>query len=214
MGLKIFKMQLNDYLNQLENLQNVHPVLIEMERYGKSLNFPILNRLSARLVSIISLMNKAEYVFEIGSGFGYSAMWISIYNDYLKEIHLTDYMFQNLEMATEFFRIAGLENKLRTHLGDGISILESMNMEFDLILNDAEKTQYLRVLEVVKKKLKVGGIFISDNALWHQKVLKEDENDKETLTIREFNRKIFSDKSFISSLVPIGDGIIVSIKVM
>ncbi|MCS7245257.1 MAG: class I SAM-dependent methyltransferase [candidate division WOR-3 bacterium] len=207
-------MQLNDYLNQLENLQNVHPVLIEMERYGKSLNFPILNRLSARLVSIISLMNKAEYVFEIGSGFGYSAMWISIYNDYLKEIHLTDYMFQNLEMATEFFRIAGLENKLRTHLGDGISILESMNMEFDLILNDAEKTQYLRVLEVVKKKLKVGGIFISDNALWHQKVLKEDENDKETLTIREFNRKIFSDKSFISSLVPIGDGIIVSIKVM
>ncbi|MEO0219576.1 MAG: O-methyltransferase, partial [candidate division WOR-3 bacterium] len=84
----------------------------------------------------------------------------------------------------------------------------------DLIFNDAEKKLYPKILEVAKKKLKIGGVFISDNTLWHNKVLDENENDEETLAIREFNEKIFSDRDFISSFIPIGDGLIISIKVL
>lgn len=207
-------MLIQDYLFKLDNLQPIHPIILEMENIGKRLNFPILNRLSARLLSLTSISNKAKYVFEIGSGFGYSAMWIAIYNEYLEKIYLTDYKSQNLEMAKEFFRVVGIENKLETYVGDGLKILEEIDIKFDLIFNDAEKKLYPKILEVAKKKLKIGGVFISDNTLWHNKVLDENENDEETLAIREFNEKIFSDRDFISSFIPIGDGLIISIKVL
>jgi predicted O-methyltransferase YrrM len=67
---------------------------------------------------------------------------------------------------------------------------------------------------MVKKKLKVGGVFISDNTLWHNKVLDKNDNSEETKAIREFNRLIFSDNDFISSFLPIGDGLIISIKTL
>ncbi len=206
-------MKLMEYLLELESLQDIHPLLLEMENYGKKLQFPILNRLSARLLSLISISNKAKHVFEIGSGFGYSAMWIAIYNNYLEKIHLTDFKIQNLEMAREFFRIAGFENKIEVHIGDGLKILEEFDGQFDLIFNDANKIHYPKILEIAKKKLKVGGILISDNTLWHEKVLSE-EIDEETLAIKEFNKRAFSDKDFISSFIPIGDGLIISVKVL
>ncbi len=206
-------MKLVKYLLELENLQSLHPIILEMENYSKKLQFPILNRLSARLLSLISISSKAKHVFEIGSGFGYSAMWIAIYNNYLEKIHLTDFKSQNLEMAREFFRIAGFENKIETHLGDGLKILEEFDIQFDLVFNDAQKVQYPRVLEIAKSKLKIGGILISDNTLWHEKVLSED-SDEETLAIKEFNRRTFSDRDFISSFIPIGDGLIISVRVL
>ncbi len=207
-------MHLQDYLFKLDSFQTTHPVILEMEKMGKRLNFPILNRISARFLTLISIIKKSKYVFEIGSGFGYSAIWIGIYNKYLEKIFLTDYNSHNLEMAREYFRIAGIENKLETIIGDGLRILEEIDMEFDLIFNDAEKRLYPKILETVKRKLKNGGVFISDNTLWHNKVLDENDNDEETLSIREFNEKLFSDKDFISSFIPIGDGLIVSVKVL
>jgi len=213
-NFKIFKMNLLDYLLELENKQPIHPIIIEMENYGKKMNFPILNRLSARFLSLISIASKSRYIFEIGSGFGYSAMWIALYNQYLEKIYLTDYKSQNLELAREFFRVVGLENKLEIYIGDGLNLLSEIKMEFDLIFNDADKKQYPKIISMVKKKLKVGGVFISDNTLWHNKVLDKNDNSEETRAIREFNKLIFSDKDFISSFIPIGDGLIISIKTL
>ena len=207
-------MNLLDYLVELESKQLVHPIILEMENYGKKMNFPILNRLSARFLSLISIANKSKYIFEIGSGFGYSAMWIAIYNQYLEKIYLTDYKSQNLELAREFFRVVGLENKIETYIGDGLSLLNEIKMEFDLVFNDADKKQYPKIISIVKKKLKVGGIFISDNTLWHNSVLDENDNSEETIAIREFNKLIFSDRDFISSFIPIGDGLVISIKTL
>jgi predicted O-methyltransferase YrrM len=207
-------MNLLDYLFELESLQQIHPIIIEMENYGKKMNFPILNRLSARFLSLISIANKSKYVFEIGSGFGYSAMWIALYNQYLEKIYLTDYRSQNLELARQFFGVVGLEDKIEIYVGDGLNLLSEIKMEFDLIFNDADKKQYPKIISMVKKKLKVGGVFISDNTLWHNKVLDKNDNSEETKAIREFNRLIFSDNDFISSFLPIGDGLIISIKTL
>jgi len=207
-------MNLLDYLLELESNQPIHPIIIEMENYGKKMNFPILNRLSARFLSLISVLSKSRYIFEIGSGFGYSAMWIALYNHYLEKIYLTDYKSQNLELAREFFRVVGLESKLETYIGDGLDLLSEIKMEFDLIFNDADKKQYPKIVGLAKRKLKVGGVFISDNTLWHNKVLDKNDNSEETRAIREFNKLIFSDNDFISSFIPTGDGLIISIKTL
>ncbi len=206
-------MDVIDYLSNLESLQEKHPVLREMEKIGRDRGFPILHPLSARLLSVIAASSKSRYILEIGSGFGYSALWMALYNPFLEKIILTDLSRENLELARRFFERAGVLHKAEFVVEDGVEVLNQLDFAPDLIFNDAHKIQYPSILELAREKLDVGGILVSDNAFWLGRVLDESNRDPSVEAIREFTRLSFSYKDLLTSLIPVGDGLIVSVKI-
>ena len=205
-------MNVLEYLLHLESLQEKHPLLEEMEEFASRIGFPILNPLSARLLSLLSSASRSKVVLEIGSGFGYSALWIALYNPFLERIILTDMDEGNMDRARKYFERAGLLDRAEFIVGDGVEVLESLE-EVDFIFNDAHKVQYPTIFQLARDRLPIGGLLISDNALWHGRVLDKSYSDEMTEAIRKFNALSYSDESFVSSLVPLGDGLMISVRI-
>ncbi len=206
-------MDVIDYLSSMESLQEKHPILAEMERIGRQRGFPILHPLSARLLSVIAASSRSRYILEIGSGFGYSAMWMALYNPFVEKIILTDLSEENIALARQFFEKAGVLDRVEFIVEDGVEVLNQMDFPPDLIFNDAHKIQYPTILEIARRKLEVGGVLVSDNAFWLGRVLDESSRDPSVEAIREFTRLSFSYKDLLTSLIPVGDGLIVSVKI-
>lgn len=114
-------------------------------------------------------------------------------------------------MADGFFEEAGLADKMEFHVGDALEIFEKFEGPFDIVLNDIDKQGYTESIEPVKKRLKKGGLFITDNILWSGRIL-DTERDQTTEAIMEFTRKLYADTDFLTSIVPVRDGITVAVK--
>ena len=96
---------------------------------------------------------------------------------------------------------------------DASIMLDKINKKFDIIFLDADKKNYVKYLNIITNILNKNGIFIADNVLWYGKVLgKISEKDKETKAIHEFNKKLKNSKQFQTIILPLRDGISISIK--
>ncbi|MBI4395099.1 MAG: O-methyltransferase [Candidatus Omnitrophica bacterium] len=197
-------------------IQNLYPVedptLSEMGELGEKTNFPIVGPLVGRLLYQLTKLTRAKNVFEMGSGFGYSALWFALALPEDGVIHLTDQSTKNSELAKRFFLQANLAHKARFHVGDSLEILSKMRENFDIIFIDIEKELYPKALDLAKSKVNVGGLLIADNLLWFGQVL-EKHGDASTEAIKEFNQKLFNDCNFISTLHPVRDGVGVAYKI-
>ena len=198
-----------------EYLQNLHPkceaILTEMENFGYSINFPIIGPLVGTVLYQYAKMIGAKRILELGSGFGYSAFWFSKGIPDNGKIFCSDFSVTNKEKAENYFKRAGINHKIEFHVGDAFEIMEKLDGDFDIILNDIQKTKYPEVLEPALKKLRKGGLLITDNVLWKGKVLEAEKNE-ETTAIQKFNQMIFSSGKIITSILPIRDGLAVCVK--
>lgn len=193
------------------NMHKKHPILKEMEDFGRSLNFPILGPMVGTILLQFTLAINAKRIMELGSGFGYSAFWFAMGLQDDGKIYCTDYSVKNKQIAEEYFSRAGLEKKINFSVGDAIEFLNQAEGKFDIILNDIQKTSYPIAFENMLSKLRPGGVLISDNVLWKGKVVSP--SDDETIkAIREFNQLIFNSDKVVSTILPIRDGISISIK--
>ena len=96
---------------------------------------------------------------------------------------------------------------------DASIILDKMNRKFDIIFLDADKKNYANYLNYIPNILNKNGILIADNVLWYGKVLEKiSETDIETKAIHEFNKKLKNSKQFQTIILPLRDGISISIK--
>ena len=197
-------------------IQNLYPIedplLIEMGELGAKINFPLVGPLVGRLLYQLTKMTAAKKVFEMGSGFGYSAFWFALALPEDGVVHLTDQSQKNSDLAKRYFLQGNLAHKAKFHVGDAIEILKKTNEYFDIIFIDLDKESYPKALELAKTKLNLGGLLIADNLLWFGQVLEKRGNDA-TEAIKEFNQKLFNDCNFISTLFPIRDGVGVAYKI-
>jgi predicted O-methyltransferase YrrM len=198
-----------------EYLRNLAPVedgiLEEMEELGRERNFPIIGPLVGILLYQLAVMIGAKKIFEMGSGFGYSAYWFAKAIEGEGLVVFTDLSEKNARLAKGFFRRGGVEKKIKIHIGDSIKILEQTEEEFDIIFNDIDKEYYPLVVDKAYKKLRRGGLFITDNVLWYGRVLTEDLSPS-VKGIKEFTRLLLSEKGFLTTIIPIRDGISLSVK--
>jgi predicted O-methyltransferase YrrM len=153
----------------------------------------------------------AKKIFEMGSGFGYSAYWFAKAIEGEGLVVFTDLSEKNARLAKGFFRRGRVEKKIKIHIGDSIKILEQTEEEFDIIFNDIDKEYYPLVVDKAYKKLRRGGLFITDNVLWYGRVLTEDLSPS-VKGIKEFTRLLLSEKGFLTTIIPIRDGISLSVK--
>jgi caffeoyl-CoA O-methyltransferase len=187
-------------------------VLLEMEGRAESEGFPIIGRLCGKLLEVMARSIKARRIFEMGSGFGYSAYWFSRATGSDGEIHLTDMDPANKESALGYLRRAGLADPVTYHVGDALAVFEQTSGEYDIVYCDVDKQGYRRAWETARPRVRVGGLYMCDNMLWSGRVVEAD-HDAQTATIHQTNQLIASDSDWRSVIVPTRDGVVVALRV-
>ena len=97
-------------------------------------------------------------------------------------------------------------------MGDALELLSEQKQEFDIIFNDVDKEDYPRVLHMVSSRLRRGGLFITDNALWYGQVTEAEPKKESTRAILEFNKRLYAMQEFFTTILPIRDGVAVAVK--
>ena len=210
MKTKITAPEIERYIQNLYPAED--PVLREMEALAKKNDFPIIGPLVGRLLYQLTHMISAKRIFELGSGFGYSAFWFSLALPRDGQIFLTDGSKTNLKQAKDFLIKANLAHLATFHSGNALQILKKSSGPFDIILMDIDKEEYPKAIPIIKSKLCVGGLLITDNLLWSGRVL-ERSGEPSTMAIKKYNRNLFNDCDFISTLMPVRDGVGVSLRI-
>ena len=186
------------------------PVLAEMEAVAERRKIPIVGPAVGRLLAQLVMITGAKRIFELGSAIGYSTIWLARAAGSGAEIHYSDGSAGNAREARAYFERARVASTIHVHVGDALTTLSETAGEFDFIFNDVDKEGYPAVLEAVPTRLKRGGIFATDNTLWHERVLNPHEaSDRGVI---EFNRKLYGSTQFFTTLVPLRDGVAVALK--
>jgi caffeoyl-CoA O-methyltransferase len=207
--------RVEDYMRSLLTRYD-EPVLLEMEAEGRERGFPIIGRLVGVTVELLARSVGAERVFELGSGFGYSAYWFSRAVGATGEVHGTDGDPANEPKALDYLSRAGLADPIRWHVGDAVTHLGAVPGEFDVVYNDIDKDGYPEAWMAARERIRVGGLYVCDNVLWSGAVADPEgdhgRDEKTTNAILEHNRFIAEDERFISSIVPTRDGVFVALR--
>jgi predicted O-methyltransferase YrrM len=201
--------EIHDYLHQLTPQRP--EVLREMEQYAEDKDFPIVGPLVGRFLYQMAKATGARRVFEMGSGFGYSAYWFSLAMGERGEIILTDGDPEKRSLAEDYFERGGLTSKFEFIVGDAREALQKTGGRFDIIFNDIDKEGYPETVELVADRLNSGGLFMTDNVIWDGKVLS-DNPDQTTTAVKTFNEALYADPRFFTTIIPLRDGVSVAMR--
>jgi len=207
--MNITEPSINEYIKDM--LPGNDLVLKEMEDYAARNDFPIIGPMVGPFLRQLAFISRAKRIFEMGSGFGYSAYWFAGGMSPEGKIICTDGSRENKALATKYLKRGGYDSMVDFHVGNALEIIERFEGPFDIILNDIDKADYPRAFDLAISRLKKGGIFITDNVLWSGRILG-DKPDPATRGILEFNRKLFDGDGIISSIIPIRDGLGLAVK--
>lgn len=192
------------------------PVLLEMEAEAEANGFPIIGRIVGVTVEALARSVGARRVFELGSGFGYSAYWFSRAVGTSGEVHCTDGDPENEKKALDYLARAGVAEPIRWHVGEAVETLQATDGDFDVIYNDIDKDGYPDAWRTARERLRVGGLYLCDNVLWYGRVAVLDPEDGRphyTAAILEHNRLIAEDERYLSVIVPTRDGVMVALRI-
>jgi caffeoyl-CoA O-methyltransferase len=160
-----------------------------------------------KLLEMISRMISPQYILEIGTFTGYSAICMAKGlrpGGRLITIEINDEL---VHFSREFFNRAGMNETIEQLTGRAQDIIPGLQHKFDLVFIDADKREYCEYFRLVKEKIRPGGFVIADNVLWGGKVLDEKTKDQQTKGIIEFNKMISREPGIENIILPLRDGI-------
>jgi len=159
---------------------------------------------------LIIKTSNIKNVLEIGTFTGLSALSIALALPDEGKLIALDKNEETNKVAIDFFKKANLDDKIQTIIKPALDSLDELkNNKFDMIFIDADKMNYKEYYERSLNLLNKDGLIIVDNVLWHGEVADEDNLDKYTINIREFNAHVANDKRVEQIIVPLGDGMTV-----
>ena len=165
------------------------------------------------LLSIISKIKNPRKILEIGTYSGYSTLCLA---DGLRDdgqIHTIDKNEELLHIQNKYFDKSIHQKKIIQHTGNALNIIPNLNLKFDIVFIDADKENYSEYLKMILPNMNKGAVLITDNILWHGKVVNLDKvMDYKTRKIVEFNKKLANESSLKSIIIPIRDGISIAVK--
>ena len=163
-----------------------------------------------RFLSFLSKISKPKSVIEIGTYTGYSALCIAEGLDPNGVIHTIDNNEELTYIQNKYFEKSNYRSNIKQYTDDAIEILPKLKITFDFAFIDADKINYINYFEIIIKKMKKGGLIVSDNVLWSGKVLEENSQDEETEMLKKFNSMLKKDKRITNLIVPLRDGLSIS----
>lgn len=165
-----------------------------------------------RLLSLISRLVSPRNILEIGTFTGYSALCLAEGLQEGGRLYTLEADEELEERIRKNIEKAGKTGCIELIIGQALEIIPTLDVNFDLVFIDADKLNYLNYYKLVFDKLNIGGIILSDNVLWSGKVVDEFKNDSTTQLLREFNDYLAQDERTEKVLLPVRDGLFVSLK--
>ncbi len=222
--LDVLHPSINDYL--LKVIPDRDAVLTEMEAYAWENRFPIVGPLVGRVLHQLVLLTNPTRIFEMGSGFGYSAYWMA---KALRQpeagIICTDGSQENADRAAGYLARGGVADRIDYRVGNALKIIDDTDGEFDIIYNDIDKDGYPEAFGKAIPRLRSGGLFITDNMLWQGRVVtydtdgdvqgldeEEEWRHKTTVGVKELTRLLYSSPDVFTTIIPLRDGVSVAVK--
>jgi predicted O-methyltransferase YrrM len=169
----------------------------------------ISGQLQGQLLTMFARLTAAKVVLDIGTFTGYSAICLAAGLAADGVVHTIDIDEEKSPLVNEFIEASGFRQQIKTHLGEALSIIPTLDVPFDVVFIDADKENYAAYFDAVIDKMRSGGLIIADNVLWKGKILNENK-DKKTSIIDDFNKKINTDARVENLLLPIRDGLMVA----
>ncbi|MCF6159617.1 MAG: SAM-dependent methyltransferase [wastewater metagenome] len=165
---------------------------------------------------LVKLMG-ATKTFEAGVYTGYSSLCIALAIPPRGRIIACDINTEWTSVARRYWQEAGVSEKVSLYLAPALEIMDKLLAEnhagtFDFIFIDADKEHYLTYYERALEMVRPGGLIVIDNVFWSGNVLNPHATDKSTVAIQTLNKKLLHDKRILLSLIPIGDGLTLALK--
>jgi predicted O-methyltransferase YrrM len=204
--------QLREYLDSLvpERPEEV----MTMEKYARDHSFPIIGPAAGQLCYLLARLIGAKRVFEMGSGYGYSTYWFAkaVQENGGGEVHHVVWDDKLSMQARQHLARLGVGPLIKWHVSEAIETLKQTEGPFDIIFVDIDKSAYPDALMPIEAKLRTGGIMIVDNMLWSGRIFDRMDQDPNTKGVRALTRLMGTKTNWITSLVPIRDGLMVATK--
>ncbi len=204
---------IDSYINTLISGENE-----KLEAFRKDCEerkLPIIHREVGQLIKLFINQLNARSIIEVGTNVGYSSIFMSCAMNNQGRVITMERSEKFYQEALENIKSFGLEENIDVHFGDAVEILDSIEGTFDIAFIDAAKSYYMTFFDKCCQKMKSGGIILSDNVLY-QGMIATDElvvRRKKTLVrnLRSYLEYIASDDRYITSVLPLGDGLAVTL---
>ena len=198
----------------LEQLPERPKELSAMEQYARDTEFPIIGPVAGSMCYQMARMISARKVFEMGSGYGYSTAWFAraVHENGGGTVHHVVWDDELSNQARVHLSRLGYAKIVQYHVAEAVKTLESTQGTFDLIFNDIDKEAYPDALPVIEQRLRPGGMLIVDNMLLGGRIFDKSDRSATTVGVRELVARIHESRNWISSIVPIRDGLLVAYR--
>ena len=178
---------------------------------------PIIRKEMGNLLKVLLQLVQPERILEVGTAVGYSSILMSENMPEKCTITTIENYDKRIPVARNNFKRAGKENVITLIEGDALEVLKTLEGPYDFIFMDAAKGQYINYLPDIKRILRKGGLLISDNILQEGEIVESRyavtrRNRTIHARIREYVYELTHSEDFVTSIVPIGDGITLSVK--
>lgn len=199
----------------LDHISPEDPVLAELDRqtHLRVVQPRMLSgHLQGRMLEMFTAMVDPEYVLELGTFTGYSAIamarGLQRPQARLHTVELNDELY---DFAAEYIEKAGMRQRIVQHIGPALEVMPQLGLVFDMVFIDADKREYPAYFRMLLDGGLVhsGSVILADNVLWSGKVAQTEvaHNDRQTQGVLEFNRMVRDDERVEQVIVPLRDGL-------
>jgi caffeoyl-CoA O-methyltransferase len=205
------------YLTERAETEHGDAVLADMEARAKEHGFPIVGRASGRYLELAARSIGARRVIELGSGYGYSAYWFARAVGPTGTVVCTEGSADNAALAEDYLTRAGFWDQVTYRVGDALTGFAQESGDFDVVYCDVDKDGYPDCWRAARDRVRVGGLYLCDNTLWDGRVADASERpgttDGWTKAIIEHNHLVAEDPRYVSSIVPLRDGVLAALRI-
>lgn len=161
-----------------------------------------------RALAMFSKMMRPQYILEIGTFTGYSALCLAEGLQDGGELHTIELREEDANLSQNNFDKSSHKNKIHLHTGNALEIVPTLQHKWDMVFIDADKTNYINYYELVIGQMNDNGVILADNVLFHGQVLEDTVKGKNAAAMQRFNEHISKDERVEQVLLTIRDGIL------
>ncbi len=211
----IVEERMTTYINSLDRGHT--PFLEDLYQEAKDTYVPIIRREMQSFLKVFLMTNRPKKILEVGAAIGFSSIFMATYGPEDVEITTIENYEKRIPIARENIRAAGFQDRIRLIEGDAQDVLKTLEGTYDLIFMDAAKGQYIHFLPEILRLMHPGSILISDNVLQDGDLIEshfliERRNRTIYKRMREYLYELKHHPQLETSIVPLGDGITISVK--
>ncbi|MBE2889470.1 O-methyltransferase [Geobacter anodireducens] len=206
--IPIVDSRIGAYLDGL--LPEADPVVAAMEQIARERNIPIVDRQTGRLLYLLARIKQPQLVVVPGDGLGCASWWFARAISISSRVVMIDPDRDNVEHARRMLHDNGLIDRVELQVGDPLGIAASQR-DIDILFMDCDVFNGADVLERMNRCLAKNALLIAVNALRRGSVAESHE-DPETAALREFNHHLSRRRDFFTTIVPVGNGVLLGYR--